>query len=181
MKVVITGNANGIGKAIFETFSNNGIECIGYDLQDGRDVTDTRVVENLLHECQSSDVFINNALPNQHLLLSKVHEMWFGKNKVIVNVSSATTYFFNETNYRDISHAYYHHKQNLDILCKELTSAVRLPCIMNVRPSAIGNGTVSNTDYAKRINPNDLAELIYHHVINREKYHVLDIVVRSAS
>jgi NADP-dependent 3-hydroxy acid dehydrogenase YdfG len=176
MKVVITGNATGIGKAIFETLSNNGIECVGYDIQDGRDVTDTRVVENLLHECQSSDVFINNALPNQATLLSKVHDMWLGKNKVIVNLSSAVTYLYNETNHPADFAGYYQHKQNLDVLCKELTLN-RLPYIMNVRPSWVDTQLASMIN-GDKIKPNDLAELIYYHIMNREKYQVIDIVVR---
>lgn len=176
MKVVITGSATGIGKAIFETFSNNGIECVGYDKQDGRDVTDTRVVETLLHECQSSDVFINNALPNQATLLSKVHDMWLGKNKIIVNLSSAVTYLYNESNHPADFAGYYQHKQNLDILCKELTIN-RLPYIMNVRPSWVDTQLANHIDGVK-INPADLAELIYYHIMNREKYQVIDIVVR---
>jgi NADP-dependent 3-hydroxy acid dehydrogenase YdfG len=176
MKVVITGHASGIGKAIFETFNNKGISCVGYDIKSGKDINDTRVVEELLLECSSSDVFINNALPNQHLLLSKVHDMWLGKNKVIVNLSSAVTYLYNESNHPADFAGYYQHKQNLDVLCKELTLN-RYPYIMNVRPSWVNTQLASQIEGIK-INPADLAELIHYHVTNREKYQVIDIVIR---
>jgi NADP-dependent 3-hydroxy acid dehydrogenase YdfG len=176
MKVVITGHVSGIGKAIFETFNNNGLECVGYDIQNGKDLNDTRVVEELLLECQSSDVFINNALLNQVYLLSKIHDMWLGKNKVIVNLSSAVTYLYNETNYPADFAGYFQHKRMLDNLCKDLTLN-KFPYIMNVRPSWVDTQLASHIE-GDKIKPNDLAELIYFHVANKEKYQVIDIVIR---
>lgn len=176
MKVVITGHASGIGKAIFETFNNNGSECVGYDLKLGKDINDTRVVDELLLECQSANVFVNCALPNQTELLERVHQLWLNKNKVIVNLSSAVTYFYTEDTHPTDFMGYFRHKQNLDNICKDLTIN-RFPYIMNVRPSWVDTQLASQIEGIK-INPNDLAELIYYNVINKDKYQVLDIVIR---
>jgi NAD(P)-dependent dehydrogenase (short-subunit alcohol dehydrogenase family) len=173
MKVVITGHAFGIGAAIFEIFNANGLECVGYDIQNGKDLNNSQVVDELLLECQTSDIFINNALSNQAELLKKVHQIWIGKNKIIVNISSAVTYFKNT--HSDISENYIKHKQDLDLICKEL-AIDQFPCIMNVRPSWVDTQLASHIEDIK-INTRDLAELIYYHISNREKYRVVDIVV----
>jgi len=44
MKVVITGNANGIGKAIYEKFKSDNWLCLGFDAENGKDVNDTQVI-----------------------------------------------------------------------------------------------------------------------------------------
>jgi NAD(P)-dependent dehydrogenase (short-subunit alcohol dehydrogenase family) len=176
MKVVITGNANGIGKAIYEKFKSDNWICLGFDAENGKDVNDTQVIEELLLECQTADVFINNALANQVELLQRVHDMWLGKDKVIVNLSSAVTYKYTPTQYPPEFFGYYQHKQKLDELCKELTLN-RLPYILNVRPAWVDTKLAEHiTDF--KINAEHLADLIYYHIQNKEKYQVIDIVIR---
>jgi nucleoside-diphosphate-sugar epimerase len=176
MKIVITGHASGIGKSLLATFSTNGHECIGYDILGGHDLRYDESIQEVLESCRNADVFINNALPNQSRLLQEVHNLWLGENKVIINLSSAVTYFYNKQNLPKEFDGYYEHKQQLNDICKQLTNH-RKPYIMNVRPSWVNTHLVEDV-YEIKIEPQDLASLIYFHVVNREKYQVIDIVVR---
>lgn len=176
MKVVITGHASGIGKALLETFTENGQECIGFDILNGYDLRDEETLKHVIESCRDADVFINNALPNQSKLLEEIYNLWVGDSKVIINLSSAVTFFYNKDNIPNEFEGYYQHKQHLNDVCKSLTPQ-RKPYIMNVRPSWVNTQLVADVDDFK-IEPQDLASLIYFHVVHREKYQVIDIVVR---
>lgn len=174
MNVVITGHASGIGKAILETFETNGQTCRGFDILSGCDLKTEEGIQEVIESCKTADIFINNALPNQSRLLKEVHDVWRGQNKVIVNLSSAVTYFYEQPPAEFAG--YYEHKSQLNAIAKELTKA-RQPYIMNVRPAWVDTQLVSNINDVK-IAPKDLASLIYFNIINRDKYQVIDIVVR---
>lgn len=176
MKVVITGHSSGIGKSLLETFEENGQTCIGFDILSGCDLRTEEGIQEVIESCKSADIFINNALPNQSRLLKEVHDIWLGQNKIIVNLSSAVTYFYEQSNVPREFAGYYEHKSQLNAVSKELTKA-RQPYIMNVRPSWVDTQLVSEITDVK-ISPKDLASLIYFNVINREKYQVIDIVIR---
>lgn len=171
MKVVITGHVSGIGKALSEAFVN--YKCVGFDIIQGKDVSKQSTVEEILLECSDADIFINNALSNQIDLLEKVHTLWLGQNKTIINISSAMTYFCDVVDASFSS--YFEHKKLLNQTCKKLQT-IKLPHVMNVRPAWVDTNLTASFDEYK-INPKDLAQLILYHIENREKYQVIDIVI----
>lgn len=54
-KILVTGSNTGLGKAIFEALTRDGHEVFGYDVANGYDVRDPKIVTDEL------DVLINNA------------------------------------------------------------------------------------------------------------------------
>lgn len=176
MKLVITGNQCGIGKAIFDVFSERGIECVGFDILTGKDVSNPTVIQEIVSECKDADIFVNNALPNQQNILQNVHQSWIGQEKYIVNLSSAVTYFYQNHNVPTDFNGYFQSKQSLNELCK-LLQVAGLPHILNIRPSWVDTALVSDVNCAK-MNPRDLAELIYTLVTNKSPIKFLDMVVR---
>jgi nucleoside-diphosphate-sugar epimerase len=81
MKIIITGHLNGIGKALYEKFSNCGWEVSGYDILNSRNVTLPQTQKELLEELLTADVFVNNALPSQTEVLVSAHKQWIGQQK----------------------------------------------------------------------------------------------------
>ena len=177
MKIVITGTSKGIGKALSDKFKIAGWDVIEYDILSGNDITKTSVINKLINDCKKSDVFINNAYPNQVNLLKSIYDLWKDQQKTIVNISSACTYIYTKTNYPEYFKYYWESKENLNHLTKALQDQTRLPYILNVRPGW------TDTDGSKvyngiKLKPEDLAELIYNTIIPNNKYQILDLVVR---
>jgi NAD(P)-dependent dehydrogenase (short-subunit alcohol dehydrogenase family) len=54
-KILITGSNNGLGRAIFNALRDSGHEVIGYDIEDGLDVRNPKIITHDI------DVLINNA------------------------------------------------------------------------------------------------------------------------
>ena len=87
MKVFVTGNTSGIGKAVFDLLLSNGYETAGGSRRTGFDITDESVYDQILEY----DVLINNAyhMTGQLNLLKYVYEHWQNTPKTIINVGSA--------------------------------------------------------------------------------------------
>ena len=175
MKIIITGSANGIGKALVEKFKDERV--IGYDIVDGNDVTNPAVVNRLLHECEDADIFINNAKPNQVVLLDKIFKLWKHKPKTIVNISSACTYLYTEDNYPNYFENYFLAKQDLNNAVRSYQNQALLPHILNIRPSWVDTDGSSHY-HGFKMKPSDLANMIYDAIKKTEGYQILDIVVR---
>ena len=70
-KILVTGSNNGLGRAIFEALEKAGHEVYGYDILNGYDVLDPKVV------CEELDVLINCAGVNGIDMLEDVSEdLW---------------------------------------------------------------------------------------------------------
>jgi hypothetical protein len=177
MKIVITGTANGIGKALSEKFKSYQWDVAEYDILNGNDITTPPAINRLINDCHDADVFINNTLPNQTVLLEKVYNLWYGIPKTIVNISSAVTYLYDLDNYAEQFKGYYEHKYYLNKKTLELQNKSLLPHILNIRPSWVDTHG-ARTHHGFKIKPSDLAELIYKSIQKTEGYQVLDIVVR---
>jgi nucleoside-diphosphate-sugar epimerase len=179
MKVVITGSDSGIGKSIFNKFKSKNWIVSGYDLLSGKDITKKDILHQILEDCNDADVFINNALPQQMLYLSEVSSLWKLKKKVIVNISSASTYLlenkecsidwkeYHQLKSKLDNTIFHHHKENI------------LPYIMNVRPWFVDTQFIKDIEGINhKINPDNLADLIFTSIDNIEKYQILDLVLR---
>ena len=175
MKVIITGSASGIGKALVEKFKDH--QVVGYDIIDGNDITQDDVIIRLLDDCKDADVFINNAKPYQLIILSKVYNLWKDQPKTIVNISSACTYLYSEDNYPEYFDNYYKPKQDLNQTVKMLQVKSDLPHIINIRPSWVDT-EASAYHEGHKMQPETLANMIYDSIQKTEGYQILDIVVR---
>jgi len=158
MKVVITGHMNGFGLALSNKFVQKGYTISGYDLNNDKDVIKEDTVNELITDCIDADIFVNNAHANQSLLLNQVFKLWEGKDKTVINISSAVTYL-TPLNLPESLNEYISDKKNLDTTVKLLRAKRDLPHIMNIRPSWIESQLVSEFN-TKKINPNDIADLI---------------------
>ena len=158
MKIVITGHLNGLGLALSNKFAEKGYTISGYDLINGKDITRRDIVNELISDCIDADIFINNAYANQSLLLNKIFKLWEGKDKTIINVSSAITYL-PLSNLSVSLNEYISDKKHLDILVKLLRGNNSLPHIMNIRPSWFESKLVSQVN-TNKTNPDDIANLI---------------------
>ena len=92
MKIAITGHSRGIGKAIFDTLSED-TECHGFSRSNGYDIAEDQ--ELIIKSVLRCDVFINNAYKGleQVHLLNSVFQAWKDdESKTIINISSLSKY-----------------------------------------------------------------------------------------
>ena len=94
-KIVITGHANGIGKALYSALKHSSDYAVsGYDRAHGKDIEDTTVITEFLSECGTSDYIILNAYTTsycQHMLLDELFNRYKHTNKVCIAVGSLST------------------------------------------------------------------------------------------
>jgi nucleoside-diphosphate-sugar epimerase len=179
MKIVITGNHTGIGKSLTDNLLKRGHEVLGFDLVNGDDLCDINTMNRVIGECFTADVFINNALPNQDLLLQYVYDSWSNlppKNRTIVNMGSASTYF-DESIVPQEYWEYRELKKRTDDVVRKLNSPYSHIHVMNVKPLWVDTNLVKDVEHSK-MSPDDLSELICYHLDNMDKYKIMEIVVR---
>jgi len=141
MKAIITGHTRGIGLALYNYFLNQNYDVIGASRSNGYNISIPLDREKILHLAKDADVFVNNAYSNdgsQFSLLKKIHQLWKGTNKKIINIS--TRY----TNGKDI---YCIHKKYIDDFCAE--QVYNKPFILNVKPGLTDTDRVKNINNAK--------------------------------
>lgn len=87
MKIAITGNTHGIGKAFAEQLSQRGHNIIGISRSNGENIRRIAHTASLIESC---DLFINNAQSQyaQTELLYEVWSRWKNKEKYIWNIST---------------------------------------------------------------------------------------------
>ena len=158
MKVVITGHMNGLGLALTNKFTEKKCNVSGYDLLDGKDINNLKVIEEIVKDCIDADIFVNNAIPNQSLLLTDVFNKWIGKDKTIINISSAITYLPN-VNLPESVNDYISQKKMLDEMVHFYRGKSQLPHIMNIRPGWFESNLVKEFN-TKKMNPEDIANMI---------------------
>lgn len=73
MRVIVTGSASGLGKAIADTLCENGCDIIGFDLQSGQDVTNPNATP--LGFNQRIDGIINCAGINNNEWFEKINRL----------------------------------------------------------------------------------------------------------
>lgn len=158
MKVVITGHMNGLGLELTKKFTNKQYVVSGYDLLNDKDVTDPKIVEEIVTDCMDADIFVNNALPNQSWILHKVFTLWENTERTIINISSAITYL-PPSNLPESVNDYISQKKMLDKMVYHYRGKSQLPHIMNIRPCWFESDLVKDFD-TKKMNPEDIANLI---------------------
>ena len=177
MKIVITGHMNGLGFSLSNKFAEKGYTISGYDLINGKDITKEDIVNELISDCFDADIFVNNAYANQSVLLNKNFKLWEGKDKTIINISSAITYL-PLSNLPESLTNYISNKKNLDILVNLLRGSNSMPHIMNIRPGWFESSLVKEFD-TKKINPDDIANLIVMMYDMKDVVKSADIVIEK--
>lgn len=184
-KVLITGHTVGLGKAFYEAFVAEGYEVVGYDISEGKDLTNAAVLFSLYDECKDAVVFVNNAFVGQNLSLMAVYKEWKDSdnhNRTIINISSSITTMvsnvFELTGEGIILKDYYQEKKLSDSICR--TANVNNPTgpyVMNVKPSWIANSDRAEGNPNKHgvVGVQDLVNLTMYHWHNRDKYRVLEV------
>lgn len=173
-KIAITGHTKGIGKCLYETFSENGFEVIGFSRSNGYDISDSAVRNLILSQIKDFDIFINNAYVHysQLELLKEVMTMWNGKDKVIINMNSKTRLM---TNIPDYLKEYAADKQaQYDFIMKHTFKD--LPQVINITLGLVDTDMASIFN-SKKINPGELAEFILTILSIRDKISVQDILL----
>ena len=135
-KVVVTGHSSGIGKAIFDYFSNDpNNQVFGFSRANGHDIKDWQVRNKILEFSLDADIFVNNAHSrigyshndSQLILLRKMFHLWEGQqNKLIINVSSIAPA-------NEVQDGYSLLKSGLDSFCRSKT--YKWPHIINLKPN----------------------------------------------
>jgi len=184
-KVVITGHTIGLGKAFCEAFTAEGYEVIGYDITEGKDLTNAGTLFELYDECKDAVVFVNNTFVGQNLSLMAVYKEWSDSdnhNRTIINIGSMVTTLSTSvtelTGPAMILKDYYQEKKLSDSICR--TANVKSPTgpyVMNVKPFWIANSdrAVGKPDDHGLVEVQDLVSLTMYHWHNRDKYRVLEV------
>lgn len=122
MKVAITGHTRGIGAAIASRFD----DVVGFSKTTGYDLSDNKVIKQIVEEAQDCDIFVNNAYYGdaQAKLLYKMYERWQHTPKLIINigaVSSDTHTNFTRVGYVKFWTDYTSYKKQLDFASLQLS------------------------------------------------------------
>ena len=159
MKIAITGHTKGIGKSIANKFSSKNYEVLGFSKSTGFDISKEEDRINILNMSKDADIFVNNAYDSegQTDLLKKFIDAWEGTNKRIINMSSKTSicppeFLPGYEQYINVK------KQQNKIIVDRAT--VDSPKLLNILVGLVDTD-MSSIFNASKINPNDLADLIY--------------------
>jgi hypothetical protein len=122
MKIAITGHTRGIGAAIASRFD----DVVGFSKTTGYDLSDHKVIKQVVEEAQDCDIFVNNAYYGdaQAKLLYKMYEKWQHTPKLIINigaVSSDTHTNFTRVGYVKFWTDYTSYKKQLDFASLQLS------------------------------------------------------------
>ena len=174
MKVAITGHTKGIGKALFEYFSQQGYDVIGFSRSNGFDISLKETQNQILKELTSCDIFINNAYvpkAQRDLLISAI-DQWNGSAKTIVNIDSKSTLMKTIPPYME---EYVKDKLEQKEIIRERFFKAR-PHLINFTVGLVDTDMAQVFD-SRKIKPNDLAEFIYLLIKFKDKVAVQDVLV----
>lgn len=88
--ISITGHTRGIGKYFFDILD----DTVGFTKSTGYDISVLEDRQRIFDESSDADIFINNAWDpvGQLELLKLFYSNWLHKDKIIINIGSATIY-----------------------------------------------------------------------------------------
>lgn len=175
MKIVITGHTKGIGKAIFDFFSQNGHTVIGLSRSNGNDLLGLNVADHL----KDADVFINNAYVKDHQTrcLKDAIEYWKDTNKLIININSKLSLMPIEEKYlTPFIKEYVANK-------KEQTSIIHSYSALGFKVSNIFVG-LTDTEFARTVfdapvmlQTKDVAKVVYNIVDSSNAVHIQQTII----
>lgn len=174
MKILITGHTKGIGKALADSFTDDGNSVYGFSRSNGYDIGKEQTINKILEDIELYDIFINNAYHHtgQTILLNKVIDRWQGTDKMVVNISSKMSYLDSErSDHKD----YILEKQKQNQIVKQ-NIFKGTPKILNVITGLVDTD-MSSIFKAPKLDAAELAKLIVFVVSSRSKISVQELVV----
>jgi hypothetical protein len=173
MKIAITGYTSGIGKALFEYFVS--YSPIGFSRSNGYDINHVEDRKKIVNQSIDCDIFINNAYSDgtnsQLYLLQELHDIWKGKDKLIINISSRITDFVLPPSSQE--RLYQTHKKDQDTFC---LGKIKNPQIFNLKLGMVDTPRVSTYNHNK-LTVEDVVKIISFVLDNRNAYKITTLTV----
>lgn len=172
-KIAITGHSKGLGKILFDNYTEKGFNVFGASRSNGFNLEKDEHLHRFCKEIIDYDVLINNAPGSfQAKVFTHMHKLWYEQKKVIMNIGSRTTQF-------PVSKAmqYGAEKSALDFLTRSTQHfGPEYPAVLLIRPGYFAGVRSYNKD-APKMNPDHVAELVMFMIENSFRYKILDLVV----
>ena len=187
MKISITGHTSGIGLAIAQQFKEHGHKVVGFSRSNGFDIGDELARDSILASSKDADVFVNNAYhpTGQTELLREAIAVWKDTKTVIVNLSSKCIFYptdHENPSVQEYSVAYKAAKEQQENIIKDLLHSRSKARILNILPGVVNAGpSVLYPELVPgpKIDPRDLAELIYGIIMMRNKISIQTIMLET--
>lgn len=173
-KIAITGHTRGIGRALYQVFSNNN-QVVGFSSSNGFDISIEQVRNNILSQCKDYDIFINNAYDpvGQLDLLKKLIELWEGKNKLIINMSSKLVFYPGPTN--EFFDQYINSKKEQNNVCSKRFYSDN-PKVLNIMPGLVETD-MSKVFTSKKMDCAHLANFVYDIVKHKDMISTQQLII----
>ena len=172
MKIAITGHTSGIGKSLFDYFSQEN-DCIGFSRSTGYNISQQSSRESIIADSADCDIFVNNAYSNyddsQLFLLQGIYNSWKQQDKIIINISSRITDF--PVNEKEAPLAYYETKRKQDIFCLGKRS---FPQILNLKFGITDTPRVKSVDKQK-LESADIVDIVKFAINNKNRFRITTI------
>ena len=187
MKISITGHTSGIGLAIAQKFKEHDHEVRGFSRSNGFDISDKSTRDSILASSKDADVFVNNAYhpTGQTELLREAIAVWKDTKTVIVNLSSKCIFYPTDhvnPAVQEYSVAYKAAKEQQEKIINTLFYSRSKARILNILPGVVNAGpSVLYPELVPgpKIDPKDLAELIYGIIMMRNKISIQTIMLET--
>ena len=157
MKVAITGHKHGLGQAIYNklAYYNKGAghKVVGFDIEDGYDISVKLKMGKMLFISRDCDVFINNAYhpTAQTEILKFLLKMWKGEKKTIINIGTFYIEHKDTSWITDVSHQEYLDQKTLqkEIVDKVVDDHLK---VIQINPGLM------KTEFLNKMDPNSSAD-----------------------
>lgn len=159
MKIAITGNTSGIGKALANVYSTEHT-VIGFSRYTGYDISKETDRKKIIAESADCDVFINNAYHDfsQCDLLFDLWQQWKDQKKQIVNISSSITMRW-QNDFRLLK--YRSAKIALEESSDFLWNKSSWPAIVCISPTMTDTPKTTYYTGINKVNVDEFAKLVY--------------------
>jgi NADP-dependent 3-hydroxy acid dehydrogenase YdfG len=180
MKVAITGHTQGFGNSLYRMFKSQKHDVLGFSRNNGFDIGNNVLREQIINEVTDFDIFINNAYHPQGQIdmLNEILNCWSNTEKIVVNISSTIVYKDSPYFEGDLK-LYRDSKIKLNNLIKDYKGSVK---ILNVMPGLLNTNFYLIPDAFDRSNSIDtdaLAELIYTVIKNSNNFFIKELIMEN--
>lgn len=171
--VIVTGHTGGLGSLLTQKYKERGWCTFGASRSNGYDFSDPVVAQNFCEQLRGYDVLINTITgAGQRNVFEKMYQMWYNRQKVIVNIGSrATQYHMSPSMY------YGADKAALDYLVNSVqVTGPRWPAVLHIRPGYFDSKRSEHKPNPK-MKTEDVADIVLWMVDSVDKFRVLDMVI----